>query len=202
MTSIPVVVENRPLALRGEKVGLASLRREDVALFHRWFQDLEMTVYLGRSGFVATLEDENAWYESQARRSDEQVQFTIVELSSQRPVGNVGLFNIRPTGTATLGIAIGEPEARGKGYGSEAVRLMVEYGMFFRNLHNVMLEFVSFNERGRRAYERAGFREVGRLRGFHLMGGERYDKVIMDITREEVDLGRMRALVPMLPEVR
>ena len=64
-------------------------------------------------------------------------------------------------GTAELGISIHNPEAWGGGYSSEAVRLMVEYGMFFFGLHNIVLNVFSYNTRGIRSYEKVGFRESG-----------------------------------------
>jgi RimJ/RimL family protein N-acetyltransferase len=105
-------------------------------------------------------------------------------------------MDINPdNGLATLGIGIGEPECWGKGYGTESVKLLVEYGMFFLNLHNIKLEVFGFNPRAIRAYEKAGFSLVGRRRAAYVLGGQRYDDVIMDITRDEVDLSRMRAVM-------
>jgi RimJ/RimL family protein N-acetyltransferase len=75
---------------------------------------------------------------------------------------------------------------------------MVEYGFFFLNLYNIRLGVFEYNERGRRAYLKAGFREVGRFRGTRIVGGKRYDDVWMDIVRDEVDLSRMRKLVPLV----
>jgi RimJ/RimL family protein N-acetyltransferase len=95
-------------------------------------------------------------------------------------------------------VCIGDPKCWNKGYGREAVRLMVEYGMFFLNLHNIRLGVFSYNERARRAYVKAGFKEVGRFRGTLLLGGKRYDDIWMDITRDEVDLSRMAGMVPMI----
>jgi len=188
----------RRYTLEGERVALATLRREDVPTMHAWFSDLEYSALLGQSGFAPTVEDEGAWFEANAKASQSQVQFGIFERVTGRHVGNCGLFDIGRNGTATLGIGLGEPDARGRGYGTEAVRLLVEYGMFFRDLFSIKLECASINEPGLRAYLKAGFREVGRLRGAFLVGNERCDRVIMDITRDEVDLSRMRGTVGLL----
>ncbi len=75
---------------------------------------------------------------------------------------------------------------------------MVEYGVFFLNLHNIMLNVFSYNTRAIRAYEKAGFREIGRRRGAVRLGHERFDDVLMDITADEVDTSRMRSLVRLL----
>ncbi len=78
-------------------------------------------------------------------------------------------------------------------------RLIVEYGMFFLGLHNIMLNVFAYNTRGMAAYQKVGFREIGRRRGAIRLGQERFDVVLMDITAADVDTSRMRALVRLLP---
>ena len=190
---------DRPYVLRGDRVGFKTLRREDVPLFTKWFQNLEFITYLASHGLPQTIENETEWFERHAKVTETSIQFGIFELKRDRHIGNCGLFNIRPNSCATMGIGIGEPDAWGKGYGTEATRLLVEYAFFFLNLYNVRLGVYAFNERGRRAYESAGFREVGRIRGTIVVaGGERHDEIIMDIVRDEVDLSRMLKMVPLL----
>ncbi len=189
----------RPVIIPGEHIYLTTMRREDVPEYVRWFSNLEYTAYLGSMGYAATKEDEEAWFERSSKRSDTLVTFGIVERATAKLIGNVSLMEIdHRHSTATLGIGIGEPTAQGRGYGSEAVRLMVEYGFYFHNLWNIKLWHVAFNERGHRAYLKAGFREVGRVRGASVIGGERFDLVLMDIIREDVDLSRMRQMITLL----
>jgi RimJ/RimL family protein N-acetyltransferase len=168
-------------------------------LFTEWFLNLEMTTYL-RFGFVGSRQDEQDWFEASVKYRSDRVEFAILERSTGHLIGSCGLFDIQTNNKATLGIAIADPKFWNKGFGTDATRLLVEYGMFFRNLHHIKLEYVDFNARGRRAYEKAGFREAGRLRGCVLVGGERYDEVIMDITRDDVDLSRMRSMIGLLPD--
>jgi len=193
---------HRSCVLEGTLVGLAKLRREDIPTMTRWFQNLEYSAYLGTFGFAATVEDETAWFERNAIfQPNEAVQFAIIELATGQHVGNCGLFDIhRPSDTATLGIGIGEPTCWGKGFGTEAVRLLVEYGMFFLNLWHIKLFHTAWNERGHRAYQKAGFREVGRLTKSIRLGHERFDEVIMEITRDDVDLSRIRAKLRLLTD--
>lgn len=189
--------QDRPEVVPGERIFLTTLRREDVPLMARWFSDLEITAYLGQIGATSRLEQEQEWYDKMSRSSD--VIFGIVVRASQQLIGTVGLMDIDPLhGRAMLGITIGDKRAWSQGYGTEAVRLMAEYGCFFRNLYSICLSFVAFNERGHRAYLKAGFREAGRWRKAYSIGGERYDSVWMDVTRDELDLSRMRALVGQL----
>lgn len=185
----------RPEVVPGDRVFLTTLQHDDVALMSRWFTDLELTAYLGQIGASFRAEQEQAWYDNLDRQAD-NVTFGIVPRATGALIGSVALMRIdHKHGRAELGIAIGDRAAWGQGYGAEAVRLMAEYGCFFLNLYSIVLSFVEFNQRGAAAYRKAGFREAGRWRKAFQIGGERFDSVWMDITRDELDLSRMRALL-------
>ena len=85
-------------------------------------------------------------------------------------------------------VRIGERDHWGQGYGTEATRLICEYGFFFRSLHSIKVEVNGYNQRAIRVYERLGFKLVGRLRDAIMMNGSRYDQVIMDLLRQELKL--------------
>ena len=75
--------------------------------------------------------------------------FTIYERETSRPIGNTGLHEVNYRNrTATFGIIFGEPERRGKGYGTETTRLMLDYTFTVLGLHNVMLILFEFNVAG------------------------------------------------------
>ncbi|WP_278914167.1 GNAT family N-acetyltransferase [Deinococcus wulumuqiensis] len=186
--------------LTGEKVILARVRPEDVPVMARHFANLELTAYLGAIGGAFSLEDEQAYYESISKSKPDGVTFGIYTREGQTYIGGIDLRGVNHRhGTAELGVSVHDPEYWGGGYGSEAVRLMVEYGMFFLGLHNIQLNVFSYNTRGIAAYKKVGFREIGRRRGAIRLGGERFDAVLMDITADEVDMSRMRGLVRLLP---
>ncbi len=96
--------------------------------------------------------------------------------------------------TATLFVGIGEREHWGKGLGTEATRLICEYGFFFRSLHSIKVEVNGYNRRAIRVYERLGFKLVGRLRDVIVMNGNRYDQVIMDSAAPRAHIGARGAL--------
>jgi RimJ/RimL family protein N-acetyltransferase len=112
-----------------------------------------------------------------------------------RPVGGCDLRDIdHRNRVATMGMLIGEPEARGKGYGTEATRLLLDLAFTVHGLHSVWLTVYAYNLAGQRCYAKAGFREVGRRRQCHLMGGRLWDEVVMDILASEFEspvLGRV-----------
>lgn len=68
-------------------------------------------------------------------------------------------------------IFLGEKDEWGKGYGTEATRLMLDYVFTALGLHNIMLKAFGYNERGIRAYRRAGFKEIGWRREAHWLAG-------------------------------
>lgn len=84
-----------------------------------------------------------------------------------------------------MGIYIGSEEDRGKGYGEEAVKLLLTYAFEYLNLNNIMLGLWSFNEQAKHCYEKAGFKEIGRRRECYFLKGTYYDEVFMDILQKE-----------------
>lgn len=188
----------RPEIIPGERIFFSQPQAEDLPTLARWFADLELTLYLGRAGHSYTLADERGWLESYNKEPGVK-HFAIVVRETSEFIGNVSLMHIdTQNGHAVLGIAIGEKSAWGKGYGTEAVRLMCDYGFTFLNLYNIQLSHVGFNERGHHAYLKAGFKEVGRLRGARLFDGKRYDDVLMDITRDDFGPTRLVRLIGQL----
>jgi RimJ/RimL family protein N-acetyltransferase len=191
----------RPEVVPGERIFLSQVQREDIPLFARWFSDLELTAYLGLLGVSFMPEHEQEWYDGVVK-DRERKTFAIVAREGQRVIGSIGFHSIDMLrGLTELGIAIGDKSAWGQGYGSEAVRLMCDYGFTFLGLHTIYLWHVAYNERGHRAYLKAGFKEAGRLRGADLFGGQRYDRILMDITREEFGPSRLRGMIGQLGDV-
>jgi RimJ/RimL family protein N-acetyltransferase len=184
----------------GERIFLSQVQREDLPLFARWFGDIELTTYLGQRGLSYTFEQEQEWYDHMVRDRANRT-FAIVVREGARMIGSVSLMDIDDArGKAELGIAIGDKSAWGQGYGGEAVRLMADYGLTFMSLHTIYLWHVAFNQRAHRAYLRAGFKLAGRLRGAEVFDGQRYDRILMDVTREDLGPSRLRGLVGQISD--
>jgi RimJ/RimL family protein N-acetyltransferase len=180
----------------GDKVALGPLRRDLIPVYHRWINDFEVTRTLAVAPYPRTLDAQEDWYERNGR-SEREAVFTIYELSTSRPIGNTSLDDVDQTNRcAEFGIFIGEKDAWGKGYGTEATCLMLEYGFTVLGLHNIILKVLSFNERGIRAYQTAGFREIGRRRQARWIGGRPADLVYMDCLSSEFEGRHLRHLLP------
>jgi RimJ/RimL family protein N-acetyltransferase len=157
--------------LTGPRITLGPLRREFVPAYCRWSNDLGTSRTLGLS-WPATLEEELARYEQRAL-AENATWFTLYERASGRPIGLTYLYEIEPRhARANFGILIGEGDCRGKGYGTEATRLLLDYAFTAQGLHSVQLEVFEYNLAGMRAYQKAGFRELGRRRQAHQHGPE------------------------------
>jgi RimJ/RimL family protein N-acetyltransferase len=138
------------LNIEGDLVALGPIRRDLLPLYQRWINDLEALRTLDLPPYPMTVEKEQDWCDQQSR-TENDVPFTIYERKTLRPIGNTGLHGVDYCNrTATFGIIIGGPECRGKGYGTETTRLMLDYAFTALGLHNVMLTVPEFNPAGTR----------------------------------------------------
>lgn len=171
----------------GERVALGPIRRDLLPLYQRWLNDFGMLRTLLIPPLPMTMENETAWYERAATGDASSVHFTIYETESWRPIGNTQWSEIdyRHRTAGRMGIFIGDAADRGKGYGTEATRLMLDYAFTALGLHSAMLTTYSFNPAGQRAYGKAGFRVFGCRRECHWMGGRFWDEVYMECLATE-----------------
>jgi diamine N-acetyltransferase len=178
-TQVPVV------NIVGDLVGLGPLRRDLLPTYQRWINDFGTLRTLGAiPPRPTTIEQEEVWYDG--HKTADEVHFTIYDRTTSRPIGTAALRGIdHRNRTATFGIFIGQRDSRGKGYGTEATRLTLDYAFTALGLHSVMLTVAEYNLVGRRAYERAGFREFGRRRQCRWLGGRLWDDVYMDCLATE-----------------
>lgn len=170
--------------LIGKLVRLAASAPEDSEAFARWSHD---TDYLRNMDSDVAL-PRSADYFSKNDRGDNPraVNLRIRTLAEDKLIGFVVLHSIEWNNqTALLAIGIGEADYRGKGYGSDTLRLILRYAFRELNLYRVGLSVFAYNERAIRAYERVGFIHEGRIRGFAYRDGQRHDELIMGILHDE-----------------
>ena len=187
MTDASENAEHPILNVEGSLVALGPLRRDLLPIYQRWINDLGTMRTLGLAPLPMTSEKERDWYDRQSK-AENDVPFTIYERETLRPIGNTGLHGVDYRDrSATFGILIGELDCRGKGYGTETTRLMLDYAFTALGLHNVMLTVFEFNPAGIKAYQKAGFNEIGRRRECRMMGGKLWDEVYMDCLSSEFE---------------
>lgn len=169
--------------LMGDRIYLSPRNTEDVEIFTQWMNDFQVTDYTGRSGEIVTLEGEREYLQEHI---NDEASFVIVTLEDNKMIGTVALEKINHLKrTATLGIFIGDDEYRSKGYGAEAIGLILDYGFNYLNLNNIELALMEFNERAYKCYKKVGFKEYGRRRKCNYINGRYYDSIFMDVLADE-----------------
>ena len=169
--------------LVGDRIYLSPRTVDDAEIFTEWLNDFETTDYIGRSQQLMSLESEKRWLEE---NSNAEAGFVIVTLEDNKIIGTIALDNIAHfKRIGTLGIFIGDKDYRNNGYGTEAIRLILEYGFKYLNLKNIDLGVMDFNERAKKCYQKCGFRECGRRTAVEFVNGKYYDHVYMQILAEE-----------------
>ncbi len=170
--------------LTGELVTLRPIEREDVALLHAWDQDpLSWPENSPKPYTPRSLADTLAAYDAKEKgllRADDRTVPLAVTVAGEL-VGSVSLWGIDAFNRrAHLGITLGA-EHRGKGYGTDACRVIVRHAFVDRGLHRVQLEVLASNTAALRAYQKAGFVREGVLREAGWVRGALVDEIVMSV---------------------
>jgi RimJ/RimL family protein N-acetyltransferase len=173
--------------IRGERIYLRGVERDDLDRCHAWMADPELRKTLAQR-LPLSLAREADWVERATRGQDpSEMNFAICLGENGRHIGNCGLTAIdRDNRNANLGVFIGEPDCRGKGLGEDAVRTLCRFAFNELDLHKICLEAYAFNAGPIRTYERVGFRHEGLLREDAYRQGRRVDVVVMGLLRGEM----------------
>ena len=124
----PAPLQPEQLVITGEKVALGLLRRELLPLYLKWHNDFEVTRTDGCEQRLTTWEAQEAWYE-RISKDERRTHFAVYERATMRPIGTTNLRDIdHYMGTAEFGVMIGEKDCWGRGYGTEATLLTLDYG--------------------------------------------------------------------------
>jgi RimJ/RimL family protein N-acetyltransferase len=188
-----VVILNQPkegrIMLKGEKVILRAMTREDLGDLCRFNNDVEVELAGGGDPpMPQSLERLQAEFDSQVVSGGRNGASFAIE-ADHKLIGQCALFSFNDVAqTCELGITIGDKAYWSKGYGSDALRVLLDYAFRLRNVRRVYLTVNANNERGIRAYRQCGFVEEGRLRQ-HVWGDGTYlDLIYMGILRDEWDV--------------
>lgn len=170
--------------LTGKLVYLAPLRDEDMPLLLAWINDRDTALWNAPYHPVSE-GDHRSWAEAVAALPDTRF-FVIRCVCDDHAIGSCQLHSIHPVHrTAELQIRIGEPADRGRGFGSEAVWLLLKFAFEDLNLRRVQLHVFASNAVAISVYEKAGFVREGSLRQAAHIGGKYVDVVVMGILRED-----------------
>lgn len=171
--------------LQGKLVKLTETRKDDIPQLNQWFNSLEYQRYL-RRGLVRPfmLEETQQWLEKPPDNDD--LLFTIRLLENDQLIGQCSIKDVQwQARYCEVWIGIGDPTLRGKGYGTDGMRVMIRYAFMEMNLNRVGLVVGSFNERALASYKKVGFKQEGTMRQIVYRDGVYYDMHIMSILRSE-----------------
>lgn len=178
------IKEMKDKMLKSAHVALTALRPEDSPSLWQWINDRELVLFNSSYRPVSQAEHDT-WFESIRKRSDVFI-FGIRLWETDQLIGSCQLHSINSISrSAELQIRLGVSAERGKGYGTEAVNLLLQFAFSDLNLHRVYLHVFATNPRAIQVYEKCGFVREGILRDAAFIDDRYVDVLVMGILREE-----------------
>lgn len=173
--------------LIGERIILREYRKEDLPYIRKWVNNPEITKYLSNIFlYPHTLNNTEAFLNGMLDGSSGIKGFIIAKKETEEYIGQIDFVKIDWINRiGTLGIVIGNTELLGKGYGTEAIKLIQEFAFNKLNLHKLDLEVREYNHRAIRCYKKCGFVEEGRIRQNFFIDGKYTDTLFMGILKSE-----------------
>ncbi|GHU24390.1 N-acetyltransferase [Spirochaetia bacterium] len=166
----------------GEKCYLSPIDISDAEKFTEWLNDLEVTVNLQLYNTAINVESEKSFLDNISKEHN----YSIIDRETDELIGNCGFMGVDHLNqTAEVGIFIGNKNYWNKGYGTEALSLLLDYGFKALNLHNILLRVYDYNKRAIKIYEKIGFKIIGERREALYRNLKKHNIIYMDILSEE-----------------
>ena len=170
---------------QSERIYLRAPHIDDLQRNLRWFNDPAINRYLQSGRFPVGEKQQREWHDKQGT-DEKHVVFSICLADNDVHIGNCGLYDISlPDRHATIGILIGERTQHNKGYGGEALRLVIDYAFNCLNLERLTLTMLDTNEPAKVCYRRLGFVDEGRMRANRFRDGQWVDELVMGLLKSE-----------------
>ena len=170
--------------LEGRLVRLRAFEEHDVPRVSELFNDPDVLYFVEVVTFPGSVGDTKLfWHES---RTDPSTQVFVIETLGGELIGLCDLRGVSARSrSATLGITVYKPFWE-QGFGTDAVRILCRFGFREMNLQRIQLHVFETNPRGRRVYEKVGFKDEGRLRRAHFVDGRHVDVIVMGLLDNEL----------------
>lgn len=167
----------------GEKVCLRAYKEEDISVASKFVNDKELKKLLVTTiPFPMTYWEEEEWIKSQKSNKEGTYNFAIEDIETNKYIGGCGIQNVNWLArVATVGIMIGDKDYWGRGYGTDAMKVLINFIFNDMNINKIRLGTFSFNERAIKSYEKCGFKVEGVLKDEIFKDGKYYDEIIMSI---------------------
>lgn len=170
----------------GEKVKLRAYKREDIKLACEYMNDSELKrLLVNKIPYPMILEQEEKWFESLLDLKD-SYNFAIEDLETGKYIGGCGINKINWLNRSVIiGIFIGDKDYWGRGYGTDAVKVLVKFIFEQMNINKIKLNVFSFNKRAIRCYEKCGFQVEGVFKQELFRDGQYHDEYAMALFFED-----------------
>jgi len=184
--------------LIGEKCYLSPISMEDAAQYSEWLSDIEVGIDLGVFSMQLSLLKEEKILQQMIDKNE--YVFGIIDKETDTLIGNCGLHNVNNVdGRAEFGIFIGDKLYWSKGFGKDATQLILDFGFNILNLHAIYLQVFEYNLAAIKLYKQVGFKKAGAFREAKLIGGRKFDVILMDILAEEYTSVFIKKKIPEQP---
>lgn len=169
-----------------KKVELREYRIDDIEKAQKFINDSEVKMLLHPGiPYLYTYQDEQKWFDTITATKD-VYSFAIETIKEKEYIGGCGINNIDwKNSVVEVGIFIGDKNLWGKGYGTDAMKILIRFIFDQMNINKIKLKVFSFNERGIKSYEKCGFKKEGILRQEIFRNGKYYDDILMGLLRNE-----------------
>ncbi|MDK8190263.1 GNAT family protein [Paenibacillus sp. UMB7766-LJ446] len=173
-----------PRLMETKRIYLRPFESTDVDGYFPGLFDAEMRRLTGTQNSFTRSQVER--YIENAAQDDSRLMLLIALQENDQVIGDIALMDMHTKNrSAHIRIAIDNTENQGKGYGSEALLLMLDYGFGICNLHRIELEVYAFNQRAIRTYEKLGFQREGVRRDALFYNHQYHDAIQMSILEDE-----------------
>lgn len=171
----------------GKRIMLREYKKEDLICMRKWVNNYNITKYLSDIFlYPHTLNETEKFLNSILEGNNKDKNFIIANKDTEEYLGQIDLLKIDwKNRLGVLGIVLGEESNLGKGYGEEAIKLLLDYSFNKLNLNRVELWLHDFNKRAYKCYLKCGFKEEGRKRNSFYLDGKYTDYILMGILKDE-----------------
>lgn len=171
---------------RSENVYLDGLRISDSELLFKWINNRDLVLW--NNNYTPIHEPNHIeWFDIIRKKEDVRI-FAIRQKNDHKLIGTCQLSAINfINSSAELQIRIGDVAEQGKGYGTEATRLLVTFGFNDLNLHRIYLNVFEHNARALKTYDKIGFKKEGVLRDAEFINGQYFNVVTMSIFKIDLN---------------
>ena len=173
--------------IKGNKVLLRAIVKEDLPLLQKWSNDPEINYMLGGWHFPSNEVDQEKWFNGLSLNSNNQ-RFAI----ETEDLGLIGMANLVDINwkdrNAFHGMLLGDKDMRGKGYGVDTILTINKYAFEELGLMRMNGSMISYNEASIGVYtKKCGWQIEGIKKNHYFRKNQWWDQVVVGITRDDYD---------------